>query len=375
MSEEDAMRILSVGGEGATAAFCTIANRRGFFDAVVVADHDLARAERAIKAGDDRFDAVQLESSSVEDLVALVDRLGITHVVNTDPGLVMPVFEAAFAAGVDYLDLTMSGSTPHQAEPYTKSGVKLGDEQFAVDGAWIDAGRLALVGIGASPGLADVFARYAADHLFSEIGELSTRCAPAALGTDALDRWLAPPVIWELDRGWFTTEPLSEAEMFAFPAGIGSLTCVNVEHEEVLLMPRWVDAQRTTFKYGLGGQLVAALGRSREGGLDHAELREAGASEDWADRSCVGVLVMGLGRDRRPRSTYLYHVVDSDWSMREYGHQGLAWQTAVGSVIALELLAREVWAGAGVLGPEAFDPVPFLELLAELGPPWQQREQ
>ncbi len=369
------MRILSVGAEGATAAFCTIANRRGFFDAVVVADHDLTRAENAIKSGDDRFEAVELESTQVDDLVGLLGRLGITHVVNPDPRLAMPVFEAAFAAGVDYLDLAMSRSTPHPAEPYTKCGVKLGDEQFALDGAWIDAGRLALVGIGASPGLADVFARYAADHLFSEIGELSTRCAPAVLGPDAVDRWLAPPVIWEVDRGWFTTEPLSEPEMFAFPAGIGSLTCVNVEHEEVLLMPRWVDAQRTTFKYGLGGQLVAALRRSREGGLDDSELRAAGAYDDCPDRSCVGVLVMGLGRDRRPRSTYLYHVVDSEWSMREYGHHCLAWQTAVNSVIALELLAGETWAGAGVLGPEAFDAVPFLELLTELGPPWQQREQ
>src|SRR5262245_12353084 len=369
------MRILSVGAEGATAAFCTIANRRGFFDAIVVADQDLDRAEQAIKTADDWFASVHLESSDVDGLVGLIDRLGITHVVNTDPNLVMPVFEAAFASGVDYLDLTMSRSSPHVAEPYAKSGVKLGDEQFAVDGAWIDAGRLALVGIGASPGLADVFARYAADHLFSEIAELSTRCAPAVLGDGAVDRWLSPPVIWELDRGWFTTEPLSEPEMFAFPAGIGSLTCVNVEHEEVMLMPRWVDAQRATFKYGLGGQLVAALQRSRDDGLDQAELRAAGAYEDWVDRSCVGVLVIGLGRDRRPRSTYLYHVVDSEWSMREYGHSCLAWQTAVNSVIALELLAGEVWAGAGVLGPEAFDPVPFLELLTELGPPWQQREQ
>src|SRR5262245_1395609 len=368
------MRILSVGAEGATAAFCTIANRRGFVDAIVVADQDLERAEQAIKTGDDRFDAVQLESSDVDGLVGLIDRLGITHVVNTDPDLVMPVFEAAFASGVDYLDLTMSRSSPHVAEPYAKSGVKLGDEQFAVDGAWIDAGRLALVGIGASPGLADVFARYAADHLFSEIAELSTRCAPAVLGDGAVDRWLSPPVIWELDRGWFTTEPLSEPEMFAFPAGIGSLTCVNVEHEEVLLMPRWVEAQRTTFKYGLGGQLVSSLQQARERGRADSELRSAG-DEEGLDRSCVGVLVMGLGRDRRPRTTYLYHVVDSEWSMREYGHSCLSWQTAVNSVIALELLAREVWAGAGVLGPEAFDSVPFLELINELGPPWQLREQ
>jgi saccharopine dehydrogenase (NAD+, L-lysine-forming) len=53
--------------------------------------------------------------------------------------------------------------------------VKLGDQQFAVEGQWTAAGRLALVGIGVEPGLSDVFVRYAADHLFSDIDELGTR--------------------------------------------------------------------------------------------------------------------------------------------------------------------------------------------------------
>ena len=39
------------------------------------------------------------------------------------------------------------------------------------------------------------------------------------------------------------------------------------------------------------------------------------------------------------------------------------WQTAINPVIALELLAAGTWQGAGVLGPEAFDPVPFLDRL------------
>jgi saccharopine dehydrogenase (NAD+, L-lysine forming) len=38
-------------------------------------------------------------------------------------------------------------------------------------------------------------------------------------------------------------------------------------------------------------------------------------------------------------------------------------------VIALELIASGAWSGSGVLGPEAFDAEPFLELLAEYGWP------
>ena len=86
-----------------------------------------------------------------------------------DPVFNMPIFRGAFAAGADYLDMAMSLSKPHPDAPYERTGVKLGDEQFAVADEWERAGLLALVGIGVEPGLSDVFARYAADHLFSEI--------------------------------------------------------------------------------------------------------------------------------------------------------------------------------------------------------------
>jgi saccharopine dehydrogenase-like NADP-dependent oxidoreductase len=72
---------------------------------------------------------------------------------------------------------------------------------------------------------------------------------------------------------------------------------------------------------------------------------------------------------------YLYHVVDNDWSMKEYGSQAVVWQTAVNPIVALELLADDRWTGAGVLGPEAFPPSPFLDLLNDHGAPWGMREQ
>ena len=82
----------------------------------------------------------------------------------------------------------------------------------------------------------------------------------------------------------------------------------------------------------------------------------------------------GLGLDGAPREVYLYHVVDNEWSMKEYGAQAVVWQTAINPVVALELLANGAWSGTGVLGPEAFDAVPFLDLLTEYGSPWGQQE-
>jgi saccharopine dehydrogenase-like NADP-dependent oxidoreductase len=307
--------------------------------------------------------------------------------------------------------MAMSLSRPHPESPYSRTGVKLGDEQFARAGEWAAAGRLALCGIGVEPGLSDVFARYAADHLFSEIDELGVRdganltvegydFAPSFSIWTTIEECLNPPVVWESSRkganggGWFTTDPFSEPETFDFPEGIGPVECVNVEHEEVLLMPRWVEAKRVTFKYGLGEEFIGVLKTLHKLGLDRtAPVRVAGGEVSPRDvvaaclpdpatlgdrmrgKTCAGLHVTGTGKDGRPRSTYLYHVVDNEWSMREYGHQCVVWQTAVNPVVALELLARGDWSGTGVLGPEAFDAVPFLDLLREYGSPWGQREQ
>ncbi|WP_246003464.1 saccharopine dehydrogenase family protein [Nocardioides aurantiacus] len=410
MSERAPMRILLVGAGGVGSAFTAIAARRDFFELCVVSDHAAERAEKAVAAlGDARFVADRVDASDPAEVAELVRRHAITHVMNAvDPVFTMPVFEGAAAAGADYLDMAMSLSRPHPQHPHEQTGIKLGDEQFAVADQWERDGRLALVGIGVEPGLSDVFARYAADHLFREIDELGTRDGANLVVTDdegrevfapsfsmwtTIEECLNPPVVWERDRGWFTTPPFSEPEVFDFPEGIGPVECVNVEHEEVLLMPRWVEAQRVTFKYGLGEEFISILRALHTLGLDRTEpVRVKGVTVSPRDvvaavlpdpatigprmtgKTCAGLHVTGTGLDGRPRSTYLYQVVDNAWSMQEYGHQCVVWQTAVNPVVALELLSRGTWQGTGVLGPEAFDAVPFLDLLTEYGAPWGQRD-
>ncbi len=401
------MRILVIGAGGVGSAVVPIAARRGFFERMVVADYDAGRAERAIArfAGDGRFVAARVDASKPGDVTALCHEHGITHVLNAvDPRFVMPIFEGAFAADADYLDMAMSLSHPDPEAPYERPGVKLGDEQFARADAWSSAGRLALVGVGVEPGLSDIFARYAQDHLFSEIDEVGVRdganlvvegydFAPSFSIWTTIEECLNPPVIWEADRGWYTTPPFSEPEVFEFPEGIGLVECVNVEHEEVLLIPRWVKAKRVTFKYGLGDEFINVLKVLHMLGLDRTEKVRVGGVEvsprdvvaavlpdpaalgdRMRGKTCAGTWVKGTGTDGQPREVYLYHVVDNEVTMREDGSQAVVWQTAINPVVALELLASGVWSGAGVLGPEAFDAAPFLELLNEYGSPWGMRE-
>jgi len=398
------MRILVVGSGGVGDAFARIAVHRDFFELLVMSDYDEARASATVasatdrRPGERRLVAARVDASSSQSVAELARQHSITHILNAvDPRFVIPVFEGALAAGADYLDMAMSLSTPHPDRPYAEPGVKLGDHQFAAGQQWEDAGRLALVGMGVEPGLSDVFARYASDHLFSEIDELGTRdganlvvrddhgeeiFAPSFSIWTTIEECLNPPVVWEKDRGWFTTAPFSEPEVFDFPEGIGPVECVNVEHEEVLLMPRWLDAQRVTFKYGLGDDFIGVLKTLHTLGLDRTDKVSVGGIQvsprdvvaaclpdpatigpRMTGKTCAGLWVTGTGTDGEPREVYLYHVVDNEWAMREYGAQCVVWQTAINPVVALELLATGVWKGTGVRGPESFDAVPFLDLL------------
>jgi saccharopine dehydrogenase (NAD+, L-lysine-forming) len=401
------LRILIIGAGGVGGAVVPIAARRDFFEHIVVADYDAQRARRVVdRAADARFSSARIDASDAAAVEALVRERGTTHVLNAvDPRFVMPIFEGALAGGTDYLDMAMSLSRPDPERPHEQTGVKLGDEQFA-QSARIEAdGRLAVVGIGVEPGLSDVFARYAADHLFAEIDEIGVRdganlvvdgydFAPSFSIWTTIEECLNPPVIWEKDRGWFTTPPFSEPETFVFPEGIGAVECVNVEHEEVLLIPRWIDARRVTFKYGLGDEFIEVLQVLHKLGLDRTDRLTVGGVEvaprdvvaavlpdpaTLGDRmhgkTCAGTWVTGRAPDGSPREVYLYHVVDNEWSMRVYGSQAVVWQTAVNPVVALELLATGAWSGVGVLGPEAFDAAPFLDLLRDYGSPWAMEER
>ncbi|MFE7035922.1 saccharopine dehydrogenase family protein, partial [Streptomyces sp. NPDC057621] len=389
-----------------------IAARRPFFEHMVVADYDLARAQAAVTAlGEDghRFAAVRLDASDTDGVRAALAEHRCDVLLNaTDPRFVLSLFDAALAQGAHYLDMAMSLSRPHPTRPYEECGVKLGDAQFERSAEWEAADRLALVGMGVEPGLSDVFARYAADVLFDEIEEIGVRdganlvvdghdFAPSFSIWTTIEECLNPPVVYEADRGWFTTPPFSEPEVFDFPEGIGPVECVNVEHEEVLLIPRWLKAGRVTFKYGLGDEFIGVLRTLHKLGLDRTEPvtvdggggrvavsprdvvaaclpDPAGLGDRMHGKTCAGTWVRGT-KDGRSREVYLYHVVDNQWSMREYGSQAVVWQTAVNPVAALELIASGAWHGSGVLGPEAMPPRPFLDLLTEYGSPWGMREE
>jgi saccharopine dehydrogenase-like NADP-dependent oxidoreductase len=400
------MKILLVGVGGVGEAIAVMSARHAWCEKLVLADYNRARAEevQAKLKDKERFPVEWVDAGKQELIEALARKHGVGLIMNAcDPVFNMPIFNAAYETGCHYMDMAMSLSEPHETDPYQKPGLKLGDLQFEQAEKWEKKGLLALVGLGVEPGMADVFARYAQDYLFDEIEEVGVRdganlevrgyeFAPNFSIWTTIEECLNPPVIWEHGKGWYTTAPFSEPEVFEFPEGIGKVECVNVEHEEVLLVPRWVKTKRVTFKYGLGDQFIGVLKTIKMLGLDNKEPinvkgvqvapRDVVAAclpdpahlgDHMFGKTCAGTWVKGI-KDGKPRQVYLYQVADNQECMDKFGVQAVVAQTGFNAVIGFELIEKGIWKNAGVYGPEAFDPVPFMERMADYGFPYGIKE-
>ena len=399
------MRALVIGAGGVGSAIANIASRKSFITELVIADYDASKAHAVTqKIQDPRFTSVEVDAGDLAALEGLIKKVNPDVVINAvDPRFVMNIFNAAKNAGVNYMDMALSLSIAHPTDPFNKVGVKLGDDQFAQHGEWLTQGNYALIGIGVEPGMSDIFARYAQDYLFSEIDAVTIldgssltvdgyEFAPSFSIWTTIEECLNPPLIW--NEGWHTAKPLTGGVTFDFPEGIGLVECVDVEHEEVALIPQKINTKRVTFKYGLGDDFIEklktihALGLSNKQKVSYRGMEiaprdflasllpdPATIGPIMHGKTCAGAHVAGLNKEGKPYACYIYNVVDNEWSMKNFGDQAVVWQTAINPVIAMELIANGTWKPAGVVGPEWLEPKPFLDLIESYGSSWHIRDE
>jgi saccharopine dehydrogenase-like NADP-dependent oxidoreductase len=399
------MRALVIGAGGVGSAIANIASRKSFITELVIADYDASKAHAVTqKIQDPRFTSVEVDAGDLVALEGLIRKVAPDVVINAvDPRFVMNIFTAAKNAGVNYMDMALSLSIAHPTDPFNKVGVKLGDDQFAQHDEWLSKGNYALIGIGIEPGMSDIFARYAQDYLFSEIDAVTIldgssltvdgyEFAPSFSIWTTIEECLNPPLIW--NEGWHTAKPFTGGVTFDFPEGIGPVECVDVEHEEVVLIPQKINAKRVTFKYGLGNDFIEklktihALGLSNKQKVNYRGMEiaprdflasllpdPATIGPVMHGKTCAGAHVAGLDKEGKPYACYIYNVVDNEWSMKNYGDQAVVWQTAINPVIAMELIANGTWKPAGVVGPEWLEPKPFLDLIESYGSSWHIRDE
>ena len=236
---------------------------------------------------------------------------------------------------------------------------------------------MALVGMGVEPGFSDVAARYAADHLFSRIDEIGVRdgadlvvdgydFAPTFSIWTTIEECLNPPMIYEREPRLVHDRPFSEPEIFTFPEGIGAAQvrqrrARRGDPDPALDRRRaghvQVRTRRRVHQRAQDAPQARPRRRPPGRGARRARCRPATSSPPCCPtrpssatrctgRTCAGTWVKGIGKDGAPREVYVYHIVDNAWSMKEFGHQAVVWQTAVMPAVAIELMATGQWIDA-----------------------------
>jgi saccharopine dehydrogenase (NAD+, L-lysine forming) len=387
--------VLGAGAVGTVSALKFA--KEAVLEKLVIADAVSARASLlADRLNDPRVSAIGLNAGDRAAVASIIRQHGITLVLNAAlPATNLDVMRACLEAGSDYIDLASGGTDA--------DGIPKIDDQFALDAEFKAAGRLALLGMGADPGTTNVYAAYAAKHLFDVVTELRVRDGDNSIchGHDGfvvafspwvmIDECLCKAVSYRNGR-FHLEEPLTGLEPFDFPE-LGVLNCYYVDHEESKTLPRFFPSARTVdFKLCMADSTLETLRVMKRLGLSSKKLIKVGdlaiaprdfvvsllpEPKDLAGRmrgkTCVGTLAKGF-KDGQRRAFFIYNVSDHEATYRTLGVQATAYQTGIPPVIAARLLAHEVWRGTGDMSPEQFDPDPFLRCLAQEGMPWQVRD-
>jgi saccharopine dehydrogenase-like NADP-dependent oxidoreductase len=405
------MKVLIVGAGGVGQSIAEIAKRRdpnkGWLETMVMADYNLAAAQKISKRlGEDRFPAEKVDAGNPDEVAALANKHGAEIICNlVAPNFNPALLQAALKAQTHYMDTAMTVSKKHPQGLIGPCGVKLGDEEYPLGPDFDKIGKIAFAGFGVEPGMADWFARYAADHFFDEIDEIGIRDGanleiPGAKGISfgfsiwtTIEECTQPAIIWERDKGWYTIEPFVEREMFFLPEGIGEVEIAHVEHEEVIMLGRnekhLKGNKKATFKYALGDEFMEAMEIFVSIGLDNKEKIKVGGVEvaprdvvaaaapdpnelgkQYVGQTAAGTWVKGK-KDGLERQCYLYQVADNQECVQKYDQQVVQAQTAFTSCILLELLEAGKIVGykgnpeSGVHNAEEFFADDFVALMPE----------
>ena len=403
------MKVLVIGTGGVGESAATIAKRRDprgdWLQLCVMADYNLERARRfSRKLGDERFAAEQVNASDVDQMVALAKKHDVDLIFNAvAPNFNQAILRAALKAEVNYMDTAMTLSEPHPSDPFNQCGLKLGDEEFPLSPEFDRIGKLAMAGCGVEPGMADLFARYGADHFFDEVEEIGIRDGsnlgiPGFSGiTFGFSIWTTieectnPAIVWESGAGWHTVQPFSEPESFWLPEGIGTVEVAHVEHEEVICIgraaPLLKGVKKATFKYALGDEFINAMEVFKAVNIDKKDKVKVGdvmvsprdvvaaAAPDpleigkrYVGKTAAGTWIRGK-KGGTAREIYLYQVADNQECVEKYDQQVVQAQTAFTPVVLWELMAAGKWAGhkgnpeSGVHVPEEFDADDYVALM------------
>ena len=374
-----------------------------WFAYALLCDIDLTHAQSIQNdCKDERLECAVVDATNRAAMTELMIKHGITFVLDAaSPFCANAIFDAAFAAKADYANLG-TWSVPKKDPAYGVGIENSYDEimtkyNFDRHEQWEKQGNTALICLGIDPGVVNVFARYLCEFEFDTVRELNVKdggnLTVSNAGPDditfgfnvwtVLDEVMNPNV--EFRDGQFIVErAFAGEENFEMPQA-GMNTLVKVEHEETVTMPRYLSKyglQNCTFKIALDQNLIQALKVLDKLHLNTIEpVNVKGVSvvprdvvaacapqpqdlKEMSGSMVVGVYAKGI-KNGREKCVMMYQKFSQQEAMERFGMQAVVAQTGFGAAIAVELYARGVYRKPGVYSLEAFDPIPYLQLMKE----------
>ena len=341
--------------------------KREWFQFCLLCDLDLVRAgEVKEHMQDERFDSEHFDATKKEEMKKLIRKYNIDFVMDAaSPFCSNFIFDAAYECGADYANMG-TWSVPKEHPAYGLGIENSYDEvmtkyNFDADEKWKKQGNTALICLGIDPGVVNVFARYLCEYEFDEVEELHVRDGgnlevegdedDIVFGFNVwtvLDEVMNPNVEYDKERGGFIVEKaFAGKEVFCMPE-VGDNTFVKVEHEETVIMPRYLSSyglKKCTFKISLDEKLIQALKV-----LDHLHLntikkvkvgdvevvpRDVIAAcapapknikDEMSGEMVVGVLAVGK-KDGRIKKVMMYQSFSNEEAMKRFDMQAVVAQT------------------------------------------------
>jgi saccharopine dehydrogenase (NAD+, L-lysine-forming) len=369
------MKILAIGGCGAMGKAATRALiEMPVFDEVVIGDIDLKAAQSfAEKLSSPKIRTRQVDVSDASSLAKAVE--GIDIVANlTLYEFNLPIMRACLQSHSHYLDL---GGLYH----VTNQQLKLHRDFQSIN-------RLALLGMGASPGMTNIAAALGARQL-DEVREIHIRTG--TIGGGKGFSYSAKTVLDEctMNAMLFTNgemqemPPLSGREKYRLPEPVGEVEGFYSIHSELATLPyQYPGIREVSFRVAFSPRLVQMIDSLIAMQLTSTEkfnlrglqisprefldshLMRLPKSEELTEQKAFRVEVIGI-KDKKP-AQFNYEIVVP--SHQEWGLKAGSYWTGVPAVVAAEQIVLGSYKTPGTFAPEAvFDAVAMCNELAKWG--------
>ena len=374
-------KLVVLGGCGAvgSTAVRTLA-ATDYYDEYVIADKELDMAKKlSSELGPDKVKAVELNADDPQSLQdAIAGASVILNCVGPYYKYGPPILEEAIKAGIDYVDIC--------------DDMDATEVMLELDGKAKEAGISALIGMGSSPGMANLLVKFTADTLLDQVESVDIYHAHGGEPVEG------PAVIkhrfhsMEIDIPMFLDGEYKTVRLFEESGkaleeetdfrDVGTYPVYAYPHPETITLPKYIEGMKRVTNLGLvipvsyanlikdmvrlgltsdeplevQGQMViprefaVAFVISRRDGL----LKEAGI--DFA-RGCLKIVVKGE-KDGEP-STYVFQMSSSGMGMGE----GTGIPAAMGAI----MMGQGKITLKGAYPPEAaVNPMDMIQLAGEL---------